>query len=407
MTGKFDADLVALARAGDKPAFGQLVERHRQMVKHIAMRMVRSEHLAQELMQETLLQAFLSLDRLRDDGNFRNWLYGIALNVCRGHIRRRRTRYVSLEAIVGGMRVDERLFSSAPDPAAAAEERDIHRLVLEAVRSLSPKNRRATLLFYYEQLTVREIADLLGTSVGAVKGRLHRSRVQLRSRLLSLHPEITQTMPHQERRSGMIEVTVADVATWAEVARQEEGEPGTEASYTVVVLLDEKGRRFLPIFVGRHEGEAIALSLIDHSIPRPLTFTFMANLLAGAGVELESVLVGTLKEGTYYATARVRSGGVTREVDARPSDAIPLALQMQRPIYVSEAVMKETGIDISDKDTLPTGTGIELVEDRIARQIAESEEHVRAHKKLSKTELEALGEKWSQELIDFVFGTER
>ena len=355
-------------------------------------------------MQETLLHAFLSLDCLRDDRSFKSWLYGIALNICRSHLRQRKTCSVSLEAMMGGVRVDERLFSVAADPAAAAEERDIHGLVLEAVRDLSLKNRRATLLFYYEQLTLQEIASLLDVSVVAVKGRLHRARMHLRSRLLPLYQEVTQTVPSQERRSGMIEVSVADVATWADVSQQEEGEPETTASYSVVVLLDGAGRRVLPIYVGPHEGEAIALSLIEHSIPRPLTFNFVANLLEESGVELESVEVVTLKGGTYCAVARVRSGEVTREIDARPSDAIPLALQMKRPIYVAEAVMGEMGIDISDRDTLPTGTGIKLVEDRIARQIEESQAQISAHEKLTETELESLGEKWAREIVDYVLG---
>lgn len=405
MTRRSDADLVALARAGDKGAFGHLVERHQQTVKRIALSMVHGEHPAQELMQESLLQAYLSLDRLRDNRNFKNWLYGIALNVCRGYIRQQKNRFVSLEAMMGGMRVDERLLSTAPDPAAVAEERDIHRLVLEAVKSLSPKNRSAALLFYYEQLTIREIATLLGVSVVAVKGRLHGSRVHLKSKLLPLYSEISEVVSVQERRSEMIEVTVADVVSMADVTQQEEGEAGV--THTVVVLLDEAGQRLLPIWVGPHEGEVIALSLIEYSSPRPLTLTFVANLLEGAGVELESVQVEALKDSTFYATARIRDGGVTRKIDARPSDAIPLALQMKRPIYVSEALMEKAGVDISDKGTLPTGTGIQLVEDRIAKQLEEFEEQMCAHEKLTETEQKAVHKKSVQRLVDLVLGAEK
>ena len=68
--------------------------------------------------------------------------------------------------------------------------------------------------------------------------------------------------------------------------------------------------------------------------------------------------------------------------------------------------MGKTRVHISDRSTLTTGTGIELVEDRIAREEEKSEEQMRAHEKLTKTELEALGEKWSHELVDFVLGAE-
>ena len=111
-----DADLVAAARAGDKDAFGQLVERYQQMVKRIALGMVRSEYLAQELMQETILQAYLSLDRLRNHDRFKSWLYGIALNVCRSYIRRQRVRPLSLEEMMGGLRVDELLIGEGAPP---------------------------------------------------------------------------------------------------------------------------------------------------------------------------------------------------------------------------------------------------------------------------------------------------
>lgn len=77
----------------------------------------------------------------------------------------------------------------APDPQKIAEEQELYSLVLEAVNALSPKNRTATLLFYQEQLSLHEIAALLGVSVAAVKGRLHKSRLQLRIKLLPLYVE--------------------------------------------------------------------------------------------------------------------------------------------------------------------------------------------------------------------------
>ena len=95
MIERSDTDLISLARAGDKAAFGQLVERHQPMVRGIASKMMRNEQLAQEMMQETFLQAYLSLDQLSNDGRFQSWLYGITLNVCRNHLRMQKTRLLS------------------------------------------------------------------------------------------------------------------------------------------------------------------------------------------------------------------------------------------------------------------------------------------------------------------------
>jgi bifunctional DNase/RNase len=199
----------------------------------------------------------------------------------------------------------------------------------------------------------------------------------------------------------MVEVIVADVAHAADVFQEEEG---FGLNYAIVVLLDEVGRRLLPIWVGIHEGELIALSVLENLTPRPLTFAFMGKLLEGAGVALESVRVEALKEDTFYAIARVRNGDVVQEIDARPSDAIPLALQMKRPIYVSEAVMEEAGIDISDQDGLPVGTGIKLMEKRMTEAWEGSKEKV--EKALAQTSREEIKRQIGQGLVGFLLGSE-
>src|SRR5690242_3409370 len=116
-----DADLVARARSGDKEAFGALIERHGHMARRIALRMVADEEIARELVQEAMLQAFLSLGRLRDDRRFRSWFYGIVLNVCRGHVRERKAPAVSLAELVGGLPFDALPFTnSSLDPEEVA-----------------------------------------------------------------------------------------------------------------------------------------------------------------------------------------------------------------------------------------------------------------------------------------------
>src|SRR5579885_598332 len=106
MEQRTDSELVALARGGDKAAFGQLIERHQQMVRHIVMGIIASAEIARELAQEAMLQAYLSLDHLRDDTRFKSRLYGITLNVCRSYLREQKSDALSLEALLGGMRAD-------------------------------------------------------------------------------------------------------------------------------------------------------------------------------------------------------------------------------------------------------------------------------------------------------------
>ncbi|MDP6039125.1 MAG: sigma-70 family RNA polymerase sigma factor, partial [Candidatus Latescibacteria bacterium] len=87
-----DEHLVQQARTGNKTAFGQLVERHHQSALSIATRLVRDTDMARQLVQEALLQAYLSLDRLQKDAAFKSWLYGIVLNICRQHLRQTQKR---------------------------------------------------------------------------------------------------------------------------------------------------------------------------------------------------------------------------------------------------------------------------------------------------------------------------
>jgi RNA polymerase sigma factor (sigma-70 family) len=195
-----DLELVFLSRQGNKAAFGQLVLRYQPMAQRLAAQVIGSEDLAQELVQEAMLQAYLSLEKLNDPTRFKSWLYGIVLNICRSDLRRRKVICFSLEAMIGNF-ADEAppIAGSSPDPQLVAEQEELHASLLEAVGTLSHKNRSAILLFYHEQLSLQEVANRLNISVSAVKGRLHKSRHQLREQL-SLLQERTQPYSPQEDR---------------------------------------------------------------------------------------------------------------------------------------------------------------------------------------------------------------
>jgi RNA polymerase sigma-70 factor, ECF subfamily len=193
-----DRELVSLSRQGNKAAFGQLVLRYQPMALGLATRVVGNRDMAQELVQEAMLQAYLSLANLHDPTRFKNWLYGIVLNLCRKSLRQRKLVWFSLEAMRGDL-VDApmAIADRSLDPQLVAEQAEIHHAVFDAVDELSPKNRSAILLFYHEQFTLQEVADRLNISVNAVKGRLHKSRHQLRLQLVQLQdsPTLIQEIP--------------------------------------------------------------------------------------------------------------------------------------------------------------------------------------------------------------------
>jgi RNA polymerase sigma factor (sigma-70 family) len=186
-----DLELVFLSRQGNKAAFGQLVLRYQAMAQRLATQVIGNEDLAQELVQDAMLQAYLSLEKLNDPKCFKSWLYGIILNICRNDLRRRKLRCFSLEAMLWNL-VDEQppIAGSSLDPQLRAEQEELHAAVLDAVDTLSPKNRSAILLFYREQFSLQEVANHLNISVVAVKGRLHKSRHQLREQLSPLQDQM-------------------------------------------------------------------------------------------------------------------------------------------------------------------------------------------------------------------------
>jgi len=118
----------------------------------------------------------------------------------------------------------------------------------------------------------------------------------------------------------------------------------TSSNRFVVILRDDTYRRWLPIVVGPAEAQAIALQLERVAPPRPMTHDLIKNLLDSIKANVSRVVVNDLKENTYYATIDIKRNGTQSSVDARPSDAIALALRSSAPIFVDEEVMRKASI---------------------------------------------------------------
>jgi len=359
LTEKTDIELIALARKGDKDAFGLLAQRYQIPMQSFALRLVAEEESVPDLVQETMLQAYVSLGGLRNPVRFKSWLYGIMLNVYRSRLRNRRIPFFSLEAIIEGLHFFPAPFHSPVlTPEKIAEEKEQYQTVLKAVNSLSPADRDILLLFYYAQLSLQEIVTMMNITVGTVKVRLHRARQRLKTVLQEHYPEI---IPPEKRRKKMVKVTIADVI---KVERKEGQElPITPYSTTpyVIVLYDEAGKRLLPVWIGPHEGQCIAMGLSDFAMPRPLTYNFFSSLLQDINARLEEVRIVALKKGTFYAITKMRCGKKTSEVDARPSDAISLAVLNDVPIFVAEDVL-DTGLKVPDTvKGAPNRKGLEKI----------------------------------------------
>ncbi len=110
----------------------------------------------------------------------------------------------------------------------------------------------------------------------------------------------------------------------------------------IVILKDVNGNAVLPIWVGIYEANAIALEIEKVSTPRPMTHDLIKTLLHGLETQVHKVVVSELKDDTFYALIWLERDGEVITVDSRPSDALALALRLDCPIYVEEAVLKSS-----------------------------------------------------------------
>ena len=117
----------------------------------------------------------------------------------------------------------------------------------------------------------------------------------------------------------------------------------------VVLRNKENPKEVLPIWIGHPEASGIMMVLNNIEFERPLTYELFKSVIEALGGEIEKIEISDLKEGTYYATIYIRTpSGEVKEIDARPSDAINLALRTGAPIYVSDEVMNQSKVIIEE-----------------------------------------------------------
>ena len=119
------------------------------------------------------------------------------------------------------------------------------------------------------------------------------------------------------------------------------------SNMALVILRDLEGNRALPIWVGIPEANAIALEIEQVPTPRPMTHDLIKNILEGMNASVTRVVVNDLRDSTFYATISLSLQGKEFHIDARPSDAIAVALRVRAPIYVTPEVIERAGsIDV-------------------------------------------------------------
>jgi RNA polymerase sigma-70 factor (ECF subfamily) len=320
-----DADLVALARSGDADGFRVLVSRYRAMAMSVALHLSGDREAAEDLVQEATLAAFVSLGRLRDPARFRSWFYGTVVNVTRAWRRRQAGRPVPL--------ADWDAAWLIAAPADEAAQRELRWIVTGALRCLPEASRTVLVHFYYDGLTVREIAVRLGVTAAAVKSRLHKGRSQLGRLLAAEYPELTRTAGRGERTYAMTELHITSVVTFP--------------ARVLAVLADEPGRRVVPAWLSPLEGLPLAgppgaepAPPGSARLPAP---ELAAKVLTAAGGAMRAVRIGELEDGLLFGTLIISGPAGDGEVAAGLGDALGMARLQDCPILADEDILARHG----------------------------------------------------------------
>jgi len=142
----------------------------------------------------------------------------------------------------------------------------------------------------------------------------------------------------------------------------------------IIVLREKAGARNFPIVIGLIEAMAIDREIKEERLPRPLTHDLLSNVIRGMGGKLERIVVNDLRDGTFFARLKIRSGSELHDIDARPSDAIALAVRCAAPLFVEEKVLRAVSLDaeagkageiegLDELEELDGLDGLELPED--------------------------------------------
>lgn len=196
MNESSDVQLLSRIRAGDKSACATCVERHSPGVYRLALRLMGDEAEAEDVTQETFLNAFRGIDSFDGRSQVSTWLYRIAYNAALGRLRQHRPVEVSVDDTAEGSEgelVPEALFDWCCLPESDFESTEARAQVESAVRQLPDTLRVVFVLREMNGLSTEETAQSLGVSEAVVKTRLHRARMWLRERLSGYFTELAHS----------------------------------------------------------------------------------------------------------------------------------------------------------------------------------------------------------------------
>ncbi len=183
-----DQQLIQRARKGDQKAFEALLNKYKNLVYHVMMRMVRNPQEAEDLSQEAFIKAFNALNSFNEEYAFSTWLMKIATNNCIDFLRKKKLRTYSIDEPI--QYKEEQVQMELPDQEPTPEKQllsdERSKMIDEAIESLPPRYRYVIVLRHKEEKSYEEIADILKLPLGTVKARIFRAREMLNKHIKDL-----------------------------------------------------------------------------------------------------------------------------------------------------------------------------------------------------------------------------
>jgi len=174
--------VIEAVRLGDAQAYRILVDSYKDMVYTLCVRMVKNSMYAEELAQDAFLKAFKNIGSYRKESKFSTWLYRIALNTCLSALRKNKISEVDIK--------DEQFESEGNLGIKTLEEEDTSLLLKKAIESLKKEEQIVIQLFFLEELSIKEIAEITRMSESNVKVKLHRTKQKLKEIIQMKFPEL-------------------------------------------------------------------------------------------------------------------------------------------------------------------------------------------------------------------------
>jgi len=183
-----DQQLVKSILTGDNEAMKELIIKYQDFVLNTCYKVLRSKEDAEDISQEVFIETYRSVALLRNEENISFWLYRVSLNKSINYLKRGSNSLLRsvlhLDSLFNNDDAEEEIYSpvSDEDPGAGLESKERQEILMKAVSSLPASQQKAFILYYYENLSYKEISKILGLSLSSIESLMHRAKVNLQKR---------------------------------------------------------------------------------------------------------------------------------------------------------------------------------------------------------------------------------